>query len=245
MLLDWLIDYLLDRSITVVVGGQISIPHDITAGVPQGDLLGPILFLLCINDAEYHLPQFVGLAGYADNKTLFQCLTAMENNDQSSAVFQNAVDILEAWETSWRIAFEPSKSQAMTIDPHRPPWHVLPQEFAGVPITEETHLKLLGVTFDCQLSCRRRLHAVTKRASQRIGLLRKASLLLDPRSRQTVNCGFVRPVMEYCPLVLMGAADCHLRQLDQTQRSALQPIGPRALLHSLSIRRMVAACTFF
>ena len=105
MLLDWLIDYLLDRSITVVVGGQISIPHDITAGVPQGSLLDPTLFLLCIHDAEYHLPQFVGLAVYADNKTHFQCLTAMENNDHSSAVFRNGVDILEAWETSWRIAF--------------------------------------------------------------------------------------------------------------------------------------------
>ena len=45
MLLDWLIDYLLDRSITVVVGGQISLPHGITAGVPQGSLLGP-----------YHIP---------------------------------------------------------------------------------------------------------------------------------------------------------------------------------------------
>ena len=59
MLLDWLIDYVLDRSITVVVGGggQISLPHGITAGVPEGSLLGPTLFLLYINDAEDHLPQ--------------------------------------------------------------------------------------------------------------------------------------------------------------------------------------------
>ena len=97
MLLDWLRDCLLDRSITVVVGGQISLPHGITAGVPQGSLLGPTLFLLYIYDAEDHLPQGVDLAAYVDDTALFQCMTAMENIDHSSAVLQNTVDILEAW----------------------------------------------------------------------------------------------------------------------------------------------------
>ena len=103
MLLDWLIDYLLDRSIAVVVGGQICLPHGITAGVPQGSLLDPTVFLLYINDAEDHLPQGVDLVAYADVTTLFQCLTAMENIDHSSAVFQNTVDNLECWGASWRI----------------------------------------------------------------------------------------------------------------------------------------------
>ena len=100
VLLDWLIDYLLDRSITVVVGGQISLPRGITAGVPQGSLLRPTLFLLYINDAEDHLPQGVNLYAYADDATLFQCLTAMENIDHSSAVFQNAIYSPEAQGTS-------------------------------------------------------------------------------------------------------------------------------------------------
>ena len=71
-----------------------------------------------------------------------------------------------------------------------------------------------GVKFDCQLPYRRHLRAVAVRASQCLGLLRKASPLLDPRSHQTVYCAFLHPVMEYCPLVWMGAADCHLRRLD-------------------------------
>eukprot|EP00117_Sycon_ciliatum_P011674 scpid59884/ scgid4135/ len=50
--------------------------------------------------------------------------------------------------------------------------------------------------------------------------------------------------MGYCPLFWMGAADCHLQQLDQTQRSALHLIGSGAMLQSLSVRRMVAACTY-
>ena len=93
------------------------------------------------------------------------------------------------------------------------------------PFTEESHMKLLVVTFDCQLSYRRHLRAVAVIASQRLDLLRKACLL-DPRSLQTVYCGFVRPVKEYCPLVWMGEPDCHLRRRDQTHRSAFRQIGP-------------------
>ena len=112
MLLAWLRDYLLDRRLSVVVGGQSSSPHRITAGVPQGSLLGPTLFLLYMNDADDHLPQGVDLAAYADDTTLFQCLSAMDTIDHSSTVLQNALDALVNWGTSWRIAFEPAKSQA-------------------------------------------------------------------------------------------------------------------------------------
>ena len=71
----------------------------------------------------------------------------------------------------------------MTIDPHRQPWHFPPLEFAGVPITEESHLKRLGVTFDCQFSYRRQLRADAVRASQRLGLLSLSS----PRPSQPSN----------------------------------------------------------
>ena len=78
MLLAWLKDYLLDRRLSVVVGGQSSSPHRITAGVLQGSLFGPTLSLLYMNDADDHLPPGVDLAAYADDTTLFQCLSTMD-----------------------------------------------------------------------------------------------------------------------------------------------------------------------
>ena len=56
--------------------------------------------------------------------------------------------------------------------------------------------------------------------------------------------GFVLPVLEYAPLVWMGAAPSHLARLDSVQRRALRIIGPRTELQSLSLRRYVAALTY-
>ena len=86
ILLEWLRAYLLGLRLTVVVGGQKSLPHGITAGVPQDSLLGPIQFLLYINDAENHLPQGVDLTASADDTAHFQCLKAMDNIDFSFPV---------------------------------------------------------------------------------------------------------------------------------------------------------------
>ena len=105
-------------------------------------------------------------------------------------------------------------------------------------------MKLLGVTFDSKLSFRQHLHAVSTRACQRLGFLRKASHVLDHRGRLCAYKGFVRPVLEYAPLVWMGAAPTHLARLDRVQRRAMAIIGPQTLLQSLSHRRTVAGLTF-
>ena len=60
----------------------------------------------------------------------------MDNTDYSSLVLQNAVDVVETW------------GIAMTINGHCQPWYFPAIEFAGVPVAEESHLKLLGVTID-------------------------------------------------------------------------------------------------
>ena len=67
-LLHWLLDYLTDRKANVVVGCFSSDPHTIGAGVPQGSILGPTLFLLYVRDIDYCLCPDSQL--YADDTTL-------------------------------------------------------------------------------------------------------------------------------------------------------------------------------
>lgn len=243
-LLRWLQSYLSGRQLTVVIDGQSSSPYPISAGVPQGSILGPSLFLLYINDAEDHLPPTTRLAAYADDTTLFQEISSANNLMQDSAVLQKAVSALSDWGSQWLITFEPSKSQCFSISHHQPPWYTPPITFQGHVVEEVPTIKLLGITFDQHLSFSHHLRQVAVRATQRLGLMKKACPILDSKGRSTLYKGFVRPVMEYAPLTWMGAPASYLAKLDAVQHRALSLIGCDTLLPSLIERRTVAALSY-
>ena len=156
---------------------------------------------------------------------------------QSRSLLQAAVDAVFACNAAWKIRFEPSKSQALIIDHHRPAWTVPPICFGDTPVDEESEIKLLGVTFDTHLT-------VALRANSRLHLLRRAAPILSPRYRETMYKGFVRPLLEYAPLVWMGSSKTSLAQLDRVQRRALHIISEHTWLPSLSLRSLLShTCT--
>jgi len=167
-----------------------------------------------------------------------------EDISDAQTSIQAGISALSDWGASWRILFEPTKSQCMTISHHRPPWQFPGLTFDGITISNVSELKLLGVTFDGALTYRQQVRALATRANQRLGLLQRASSILDNAGRARVYKAFVRPVMEYCSLAWMGAAPTQLRRLDRIQGRALRMIGDGCWLESLQHRRNVAACTF-
>ncbi|XP_065195362.1 uncharacterized protein LOC135826688 [Sycon ciliatum] len=131
----------------------------------------------------------------------------------------------------------------MTVSRHHRPWETPPIKLNGTAVPECSRLKLLGVTFDAHLPYSEHLRGTAVRATQRISFFRKACHVLDPPGRATAYRGFIRPLMEYCPLVWMGAAATHLSQLDQVQHRALTLIGTGAAMDTLSLWRRVASLT--
>ena len=154
-----------------------------------------------------------------------------------------ATPLLSKWGSTWRVKFEPSKSQATTISRHLRPWPFSPMKFDGVTVE--------GANSDAEIpwSDFRQIvefwptSAFTNRCSactQRIGFLRKASAVLDIPGRLTKYKGFVRPLMVYSLLVWSGAAACHLSRLDRIQRRALSFLGPGVIVDSLELRRTIS-----
>ena len=154
------------------------------------------------------------------------------------------VNKLVQWGATWRIQFEPSKSQAMTISRHRVDWPIPPVDFNGLNVADVDTLKLLGVTFDRHLHFGQHLRTTAFRAARRIDFLRKAVKVLDHKGRTAAYKGFVRPMLEYCPLVWSGAADGHLRRLDKVQKRALSLLGQGTIVDSLVLRRTVSGLCF-
>ena len=115
--------------------------------------------------------------------------------------------------------------------------------FGNTAIREESTLKLLGVSFDRTLSYLHHIRSIAIRANQRLGLLRKASRILDTRGRLVVYKSIVRPVMEYASLVWAGSSNAHLQQLHNVQKRALTVIGP-SMLPSLHVRRYMYGLSY-
>ena len=244
-LLTWLKSYLRDRQLKAVVSGQESPLYPVQAGVPQGSVLGPTLFLLYVNSCEDVVPNGVKLAVYADDTTLYQVLRTEATILQSRSLLQAAVDAVFAWGAAWKIRFQPSKSQALIIDHHRPAWTVPPICFGGIPVDEESEIKLLGVTFDTH-STFSHIRPVARRGNSRLHLLRRAAPILSPRHQETMYKGFVCPLLEYAPLAWMGSSTTSLAYLDRVQRRALHIISEHTWLPSLSLsvgRLLSHTCT--
>ena len=241
-LLTWLCDYLRRGSLRVMVNGQVSSPFKIAAGVPQGSILGPTLFWIYVNDAEDCLSPRARMSAYSCDTTMYALIRSTATIADSIEDMSASHDHLQRWGKQWRVRFEPTKSQLLHISNYRPPWAILQVSFGGHAITAATEVKLLGVTFNNKLNFASHIRAVALRATQRLGILRRASRILNQWSLLAIYRGFVKPILEYAPTVWMGGAPTHLHQLDRVQRTALHLMG--VILQSLAAHRDVYALTF-
>ena len=237
-------DYLSTRHLQVTVGGRCSSLFPDRAGVLQGSILGPTLFLIYVNDAHKCLAPGTDMGVYADDTTLYMLVRTDDCTATQSASLQQSLTALHAWGQKRKVQCEPTKSQCTTISRHQLQQQLPSPVFGDQQVPHDHQLKLLGVLFDDRLSYRAHLRQVSLRANSHLSLLRKASKNLSTAGRITTYHGFVRPLLEYAPLAWMGAAPTHLHQFDRVQRRALHIIGPDAILQSLASRRHIAALSF-
>lgn len=217
-LLRLLSNYLLGRSLHVAVNGSTSTSFPVEASVPQGSVLGPILWNIYFSDLLQTIP---AASAYADDCTLSRTYKREEAQDVIESVNRQLADIM-AWGKRWQVRFAPDKTQAMVISRSREDARQLNGRlrFGNDTIPLQSSVDILGVEVDSQLRFDRHLERVAHKASQKVNLLRRMKNLLDAEGLNTLYKAQVRPVMEYAPLTWMASARCHLNLLDKVQRRA-------------------------
>ena len=245
-LLSWLQNYLSDRSIKVVLSGQASETAAINASVPQGSILGPLLFSVFIDDLVDACENDLYL--FADDSNLSAPIKSGDCNTVEASLNRD-LQRMKAWADKWKITFEPSKCKTMVMSRKRTP-SKLNLFFGNYKLTENNTLEILGVTFDSKLVWSKHISTIATRAGQRLGALRKVANKLDIQGRATVYKAQVRSVMEYASLSWINATPSNLQQLDNIQKKALKVIGvdedtacAQLNIPSLHHRRKVAAAT--
>lgn len=216
--------YLQDRTFHVKAGLGVSTRRQIRAGVPQGSVLGPVLYILYTAD----LPRSprVELALYADDTALY---TKSRSLPLVWRRLQSAVDDIAGWALKWRLSFNAIKSQALIITRRPVPAVLPPVVLRGSPVPWSNTVRYLGVTIDTRLTWRQHISEVRCRG---LGRLRElypvlnTSSSLPPHIGLTIYKSLIRPLLEYAAVVWGNAAATHIRSLQRLQNRAL-----RAALH--------------
>ncbi len=223
----WLASFLSSRQLQVRWNGIKDRPTNVPAGVPQGSVIAPLLFLTYINDIGQHLPKSIQLALFADDIALWA--TGMDFAGVSDAV-QRALHCMERWTTQWRLIINPQKTQlilfslakAKTINSF--PWNLT---LSGRIIPLLNTAEYLGIKWDRRLTWRALVDQKVAQARQRLNLLRRlasTSWGANIKVLRSLYLAYIRPVLQYGDEVLLGATQSQTTRLDKVQNQALRKI---------------------
>ena len=163
-LLDWTRSFLIDRTQRVVVDGKESTPSNVQSGVPQGTVLGPLFFLVYINDISKGLSKGTKLNLFADDSLLYRIIRSKEDIQ----ILQKDLNLLQLWEIKWKMEFHPGKCQLLRITNKINPLHAT-YTIHNVPIAETDSAKYLGVVIDSRLHWRKQYSSMIKKMQQYFG----------------------------------------------------------------------------
>ena len=191
-LLSWIESYLFNRKQRVVVEGQSSEWANINAGVPQESVLGPLLFLIYINDLTDEL--ISNLFIYADDTMLFE---VVENADVSAANLNDDLKRISHWSSKWLATMNPSKCRSLVFSLKRvKPLH--PSLYLNSTCIEEVdkHIQL-GLILQSNMSWRCHIQYIFEKASKRLNILKLLKYKLNGSTLVCLYKSLIRPLMEY------------------------------------------------
>ena len=203
-------DFLVNRKQMVVFNGQVSSWSNVKAGVPQGSILSPLLFLIYINELPKGLSSNAKL--FADDISLFFVIhdsTTMRNELNDDLVK------ISNWAYQWKMNFN--------TDPNKQPEEVIfsrktmklnhsPLTFSKSTVSQSTYQKHLGVILEASLSFDEHLITIQSKTNKTIGLLCKLQNTLPRQALITIYKAFVRPHLDYGDILYDQAYNASFHQ---------------------------------
>jgi len=188
-LLKWIDAWLSNRRQRVGIRGRFSEWSNVVSGVPQGSVLGPILFLIFIDDIDDDLISYI--LKFADDTKVYN--TVM--NDADHQILQGDLTTMETWSKKWQMEFKTVKCKVLHVGKSNKHFQYVLNDQPLESVTEERDL---GVVITDDLKCADNCHAAYSKANQVLGMIRRTIRHKSKDILLPLYKTLVRPLIEYC-----------------------------------------------
>ena len=198
-LLKFFQNYLNNRKQRVVLNGSFSNYSTVESGVPQGSVLGPLLFLIYINDLERNIKSNIKF--FADDTMLF---SIVKDHVISADNLNHDLNIIQLWAHQWKMEFNPDPTKQATAvlfsckksNPNHPQLI-----FNGTIVEKVNDQKHLGLILDSSLSFEKHLNEKMIKAKKHIGIIKHLSNFLPIKTLDQMYKALVRSHLDYCDII--------------------------------------------
>ncbi len=228
-----LTSYLQNRTQTVCIDSQFSTPSPLTTGIPQGSVLGPLLFslyttpisnILQNSGASYHF--------YADDTQLYISFSPALSRTPL-ALLSSTLDLVHTWFTNNRLCLNPSKTEYILIgSPYqRSKMSSTAISISGNSLKPVASARNLGIIFDSDLSLRKYISSICQTSFHHIRQLRQIRSSIDINSATILSNALVHTKLDYCNSLFYSLPKSSIHRLQLVQNSLARVVIPSTLRH--------------
>ena len=209
-----------NRTQQVKVNGSSSEPVKVTSGVPQGSVLGPVLFLIYFNDLPDTIAAIMKL--FADDATIYRCISTIEHVQE----FQVSVDQSETWAEIWEFFFNLKKCKHLHVGSrYQPTTYTMKSEQEQIEIEKVSSEKVLGVIMDKALKFSEHISTKINKANRNLGIVFRTFTHMDKEMFLNLYKSTVRPHLEYAATVCTPLFKKDVIAIENVQRRATKLVS--------------------
>lgn len=228
--LNWIRSFLGNRRQRVVLRNGVSSWLNVKSGVPQGSILGPLLFLVYVNDMPDNVSSTAKM--FADDTKLYRQIKMFEDCHE----LQDDLNNLSAWSAKWLLRFNATKCVVLRIKLSFQYMYTL----NGHALEAVSCQKDLGVNISDTLKPNEHIASIIKRANQRVGMVKRCFTNLSAEKVKILYKSIIRPILEYASPTWNPNLKKDINALEAVQRRCMRLAGETITLPTLESRRMMS-----